>query len=255
MITLFRRIRQKLIDSGSLTRYLLYAIGEILLVVIGILIALQVNNWNEVRKTENRRIQLLENIRSDYLSNELRLNEAYLDSYHINTNTQRFMELLSYEPETATYDSLLKYGTGFIGVTTFSPVNSSYLTAQSTGDIGLIEDKELLESFIEYQKALDWLNFHVELSGNMVYLGNIQKMREQLGSLYVIFNAEDPDPFPATFNMSENEFRSFFQLPKSYAAVESMYWINRNVLRSINNMQNINENILDKIDELLEESQ
>lgn len=49
MFTLFRRIRQKLIDSGSVLKYLLYAIGEILLVVIGILIALQVNNWNEER--------------------------------------------------------------------------------------------------------------------------------------------------------------------------------------------------------------
>ena len=49
MITLFRRIRQTLIDSGSVPKYLLYATGEILLVVIGILIALQVNNWNEDR--------------------------------------------------------------------------------------------------------------------------------------------------------------------------------------------------------------
>ena len=49
MITLFHRIRQRFIESGSVTKYLLYAIGEILLVVIGILIALQVNNWNEER--------------------------------------------------------------------------------------------------------------------------------------------------------------------------------------------------------------
>ncbi|PWN05489.1 DUF6090 family protein [Rhodohalobacter mucosus] len=53
MITLFRRIRQKLIDSGSVPKYLLYATGEILLVVIGILIALQVNNWNEDRILQN----------------------------------------------------------------------------------------------------------------------------------------------------------------------------------------------------------
>ena len=52
MITLFRRIRQKLIDSGSASKYVLYALGEILLVVIGILIALQVNNWNEKRLNE-----------------------------------------------------------------------------------------------------------------------------------------------------------------------------------------------------------
>tara|TARA_Y100000385_G_C13099534_1_gene643585 strand:- start:2936 stop:3121 length:186 start_codon:yes stop_codon:yes gene_type:complete len=50
MLTLLRKIRKSLIDSGSSRKYLLYAIGEIALVVIGILIALQINNWNESRK-------------------------------------------------------------------------------------------------------------------------------------------------------------------------------------------------------------
>lgn len=51
LITLFRRIREKLIGEGNTRRYLIYAVGEILLVMIGILLALQVNNWNEERKT------------------------------------------------------------------------------------------------------------------------------------------------------------------------------------------------------------
>ncbi len=50
MFTVLRRIRKSLIESGSSRKYLLYAIGEIALVVIGILIALQINNWNEERK-------------------------------------------------------------------------------------------------------------------------------------------------------------------------------------------------------------
>lgn len=50
MISLFRQIRQKLLAQNRISRYLTYAIGEIFLVVIGILIALQVNNWNENRK-------------------------------------------------------------------------------------------------------------------------------------------------------------------------------------------------------------
>lgn len=54
MLKFFRRIRQRLIREGSLKRYLLYAIGEILLVVIGILLALQINNLNEQSKTRNR---------------------------------------------------------------------------------------------------------------------------------------------------------------------------------------------------------
>ena len=50
MIQFFRRIRQKLINSGKLSKYLIYALGEIALVMLGILLALQVNNWNEIRK-------------------------------------------------------------------------------------------------------------------------------------------------------------------------------------------------------------
>lgn len=50
----FRRIRKSLLSEGKITQYLKYAIGEILLVVIGILIALQINNWNELKK--DRRI-------------------------------------------------------------------------------------------------------------------------------------------------------------------------------------------------------
>ena len=50
MLTFFRRIRKGLLGEGVTSKYLLYAVGEILLVMIGILLALQVNNWNEWRK-------------------------------------------------------------------------------------------------------------------------------------------------------------------------------------------------------------
>ena len=50
MIKFFRHIRKKLLSENKFSKYLLYAIGEIILVVIGILIALQLNNWNQARK-------------------------------------------------------------------------------------------------------------------------------------------------------------------------------------------------------------
>jgi len=54
MIKFFRHIRKNLLEEGKTTKYLKYAIGEIILVVIGILIALQVNNWNENRLEQSR---------------------------------------------------------------------------------------------------------------------------------------------------------------------------------------------------------
>ena len=69
MIKFFRKIRQKLLSEGKTGSYLKYAIGEIVLVVIGILIALSINNWNENRKLSKD----VENIFSA-LENELETN-------------------------------------------------------------------------------------------------------------------------------------------------------------------------------------
>jgi len=69
MIKFFRNIRQKLLKEGKTANYFKYAIGEIVLVVIGILIALQVNNWNEKRLEQNKIKQyaksLIEDLKSD----------------------------------------------------------------------------------------------------------------------------------------------------------------------------------------------
>ena len=54
MLKFFRNIRKKLASENKVASYLRYAIGEIILVVIGILIALQVNNWNEQRKSNEK---------------------------------------------------------------------------------------------------------------------------------------------------------------------------------------------------------
>ena len=66
MIKFFRKIRQKLLSENKFSKYLIYAIGEIFLVVIGILIALQVNNWNENKKTEKLGKELFKELYDEY---------------------------------------------------------------------------------------------------------------------------------------------------------------------------------------------
>ena len=80
MLTFLRKIRKSLIESGSARKYLLYAIGEILLVMIGILLALQINNWNEWRKDRSNEREVLEEIRDN-----------------IDLNSQRFLQEIGEE--------------------------------------------------------------------------------------------------------------------------------------------------------------
>lgn len=79
---IFRRIRQHLLSENKITRYLLYAFGEIVLVVIGILIALQINNQNDIQKTRVKELHYLNNIKTD-----LDLNMAELDKYIAKRNS------------------------------------------------------------------------------------------------------------------------------------------------------------------------
>ena len=65
MLTFLRKIRKSLIESGSVRKYLIYGIGEILLVMIGILLALQVNNWNEWRKERKKEIEVLQDLKTN----------------------------------------------------------------------------------------------------------------------------------------------------------------------------------------------
>ena len=89
MIKFFRTIRKKLISEGKTSKYFKYAIGEIVLVVIGILIALQINNWNEERKSNEQIHALLDNLTmsieedKEYLNNTAILHEFRSNSFSL----------------------------------------------------------------------------------------------------------------------------------------------------------------------------
>ncbi len=90
MLSFFRRMRKQLTDDNPPTdkqdrflKYSRYAFGEIVLVVIGILIALQINNWNEDRKERRIEVRYLENLRADLKNDSLALLE--IKAHRVNT--------------------------------------------------------------------------------------------------------------------------------------------------------------------------
>jgi len=103
MIRLFRKARQKLLSENSYSLYILYASGEILLVIIGIIIALQIDNWNEKRKGLNDELQLYSDLLEDLNSENLNI-EYHIDqvSNYDELYTQVYNEIsgeVQYDPD------------------------------------------------------------------------------------------------------------------------------------------------------------
>jgi hypothetical protein len=93
MIKFFRKIRQNLLSQGKTGMYLKYAFGEIVLVVIGILIALQINNWNEERKDKNYEIKMLSEISTSLKNDVMHFREMIKTFDKLYETSDYFMDL------------------------------------------------------------------------------------------------------------------------------------------------------------------
>lgn len=140
MIKFFRRIRQKLLTENKFSKYLLYAVGEIFLVVIGILIALQINNWNSNRLDREYEIkilnEILRNLETDLenINSKITLNEKFMDA-----NSKVLRHLMDKTPLT---DSL-KFSYSFlIGHGNFQPITVGYENLKSKG-IDIVQNDSL----------------------------------------------------------------------------------------------------------------
>lgn len=140
MITFLRKIRRSLIGSGHVKKYTLYAIGEILLVMIGILLALQVNNWNEERKARQLELVTLTELRKNIEANANEIEEKFKD---VNTRLNAIKIILnSFSNQTALDDSLNKH---FGWAMIYDRINLHVGTYESLISSGsqIISDEEL----------------------------------------------------------------------------------------------------------------
>lgn len=139
MIKFFRKIRQHLLVEGKFTQYLKYAVGEIVLVVIGILIALQINNWNEQQKLTAKRNEVLVGITKD-LTQDIASHERMIGFYK---NRLGFFErhLQKTDFSTTAIDTLFKIFDGGAGM--HKVADQSYQKAKNLGIVQLCSDDSL----------------------------------------------------------------------------------------------------------------
>ncbi len=139
MFRFFRKIRQRLAAGRNTRRYLLYAFGEILLVVIGIVIALQIDNWNEWRQEREDEQIVLRQLREDYKANLEQLNQKMEVRNSIISSALSILDAID-APGEATRDSLIGDLTVLLVDPTFDPIENDL---SSNGDLRLITNQDL----------------------------------------------------------------------------------------------------------------
>jgi len=206
MIKLFRNIRQSLLMENKTSKYLKYAIGEIVLVVIGILIALQINNWNEANKERDLEVKFMLSLHEDLQADTTNLNDL------IKRNELQIKQLdtvLKY------YHTLAKGFNNTIWSNLYSTINyrnfiytdRTIKQLKSTGDLKLIHDRSLTNKIIEYDSYVFKLltSYYTDLE--FYYQLNNQSYFELID-----YESFENDANSKTIEAMENEGKNYLLL-------------------------------------------
>jgi hypothetical protein len=164
MLRFFRQIRQKLITDNKFSKYLLYAVGEILLVVIGILIALQINTWNENRQSRAVELKTLKELRADLIQT---LEDIRSDSINFRNIIRSNNIVLKHMDEELPYhDSLLSHFSRMNPFQTFSINHTTFDNIRRNGSSTITNDSIRLGVAEFYTRPI---NLYKELEQRVLY--------------------------------------------------------------------------------------
>ena len=161
MIKFFRHIRQRLLSENKFTRYLFYAIGEIVLVVIGILIALQINNWNEQRKDRLREVTFLKGLKADF-SADLKKMEFFIKDREIKSSSAYRLLYSSYPVTAHDVQTLDSLHWRVCTWKTFVPSTKTMDELTSSGNLSLISNDSIKSRMLDLVQDYQDLAVHTE---------------------------------------------------------------------------------------------
>lgn len=155
MIKFFRKIRLRMLRENRFTRYLFYALGEIILVVIGIIIALQINNWNELNKQNKLEQEALYNLKVDFQLNKTQLEDIILTA---KGNIAKSVEILNHTGDKDSGELLLD---SLLIATVSGPIfnaqNGFLNDLINSGNLGILKNTALRSKLSSWEPHLEKL--------------------------------------------------------------------------------------------------
>ena len=158
---IFRKIRVRLLKENKLTRYLIYGVGEVILVVIGILIALAINNWNIDKTNKIQETKYLINIKLDLLKDlaSLKYNLNFRKVNYL--GTKKLISQINGQPINDITELTINIA-NTLNVERFAPNNSTYNELASSGNLNLISNDSIKILLLELEEQYKRNNFGID---------------------------------------------------------------------------------------------
>ena len=161
MLRFFSKIRLKLAAENRPVKYIRYAIGEIVLVVIGILIALQINTWNKAFTDDQKEKEYLDNLIEDLKTQENSVNLQIDHEIKMRLNCEK--ALVELNSKNINGDSVSVY-LGNVTRRTFVVNDPTFQDLKSSGNILLIKDNEIRKKILSFYQYLEYCALVVQTS-------------------------------------------------------------------------------------------
>lgn len=163
MLHFFRRIRKALLSDNKFRKYTIYALGEIALVMIGILLALQVNNWNEARKERAMEKAFLLDLKDEISINKEELSKQIKSAESKISGAKKIAEEITAANKSMTEEQLAKLTqTAFMGVPQFVAKNSVINEIESLGGLQIIQNATIKDFVSSWHQKLSLLKSQEE---------------------------------------------------------------------------------------------
>jgi len=159
MIRLFRKIRQQLLSKDKYSTYLLYASGEIILVVVGILLALQIDNWNDQRIERIKELNYLKAIKNDLVLNRNEV-ESFIQMKHTAIKSANII-IKYFENDTIYNPGYFNLHNLNVSITSrFEEKNNTFKELENSGQLTLISNQEIKNQLLEMDLIYRRIEFY-----------------------------------------------------------------------------------------------
>ena len=253
MINFFRRIRKQLANDNKPLKYMRYAIGEIFLVVIGILLALQLNTWNENQRARADEKNLLEN-----LSEDLKAAGAQSQNFIIREELliDKLIRAMGIHPDGQAPPPEFYKDSSMIEMIwefeTNVPVVNSYAEIKNTGKTSLIRSREIRQKFTNLELSINALN---NLVKDRLFVQQLRIDNIAAEDINLVRFANDPANklHVDLEHEPRNDYRAVFKSQKVRNLLAMKLLLTKDVLRFRNELQNEIELIVALIEEELQD--